>query len=58
MEKLSNIPTSELAQRLRELCQFKHKVFPGRRVGRLEKEVHKIKGELQKRKDRKTYGIF
>jgi hypothetical protein len=58
MEKLSSIPTPELSQMLRELCQFKHKMYPGRRVGRLEKEVHRIKNELRKRKDKKTYGLF
>jgi len=53
MENLTIIPTSDLAQMLREICQYKHKVFPGRRVGKLEKKVHAIKAELRKRNDRR-----
>jgi hypothetical protein len=42
--------TPELHERLRILCQLKHKSSPSKRITKIEKEIGKIKKELKKRR--------
>lgn len=40
----------KLYEKMRELCQIKHKSSPSRRIPKIEKEIGKIKKEIANRR--------
>ena len=46
--------TMNLKQKLKEICQFKHKVYRNKRITRLETEANLIRNELKRRREEKS----
>lgn len=53
MEELSSLTVPELYGRIRRLNQIKHKLSPGRRISKIEREIGLLKKEILVRNEQK-----